>query len=302
LMGSEVRFDELEWDLKIAKLTATIRDSPSERQTLRKALEPRVSSLIEAANDLLAEATIRLKAKGFQDLVLIVDNLDRIILRDVPGSPFNTHEQLFIHRGTQMTQIRCDTVYTLPISMVFSPRATQLTTVYKKNPLTLPMVKVVGHAGDDETDNPDGMKAMRALVQKRLDAARVSVETAFDCGDTLDYLCRMSGGHARNLLVLLCAACDRLDALPITRPIGERAVREMRNAFERALDNPAYFDVLRAVNASHKRPTGPFAELLLYNLSILEYVDDSPCFFVNPAVRLIGDFLSSAPSPDNTAS
>jgi hypothetical protein len=106
LLGSEVQFERLELDAKIARFTAAIKSSPNVRRDIRKALEPGVSNLIQAANDLLDEASTRLKARGFRDLVLIADNLDRIVLRDIPDSPFNTHEQLFINRGAQLAELR----------------------------------------------------------------------------------------------------------------------------------------------------------------------------------------------------
>ena len=171
LLGSEVVFEKLDLDAKIAKFTAAIKSSPNARNDIRKALEPNVSNLIQAANDLLQEATIHLKSLGYRDLVLIVDNLDRIVLRDIPDSQFNTHEQLFINRGTQLTQIGCHVVYTLPISMLYSPKATALATIYGSAPYTLPVVKVITR---DRQDNPDGLEKMRDLVRQRLAAAQVT--------------------------------------------------------------------------------------------------------------------------------
>jgi hypothetical protein len=71
---------------------------PDARSQIRKALEPNVSNLIQAANDLLDEAVTRLKAKGYNDLVLIVDNLDRIVLRSIPDSQFQ-HTRTTIHQS-----------------------------------------------------------------------------------------------------------------------------------------------------------------------------------------------------------
>lgn len=248
LLGNEVEFQKLELDAKIAKFTAAIKSSPEARREIRKVLEPNVSNLIQAANDLLLDAVTRLRSKGFRDLVLIVDNLDCIVLRDIPDSPFNTHEQLFINRGTQLAQLRSHVVYTLPISMVFSPRATALVTVFNRRPDVLPMVRVIERGG---TDCLAGMEAMRDVVSKRLQAAGVQQERAFDSVETLNYLCRMSGGHIRNLLILLRSSCDWLADLPVTRDAFEQSVRGMSNDFERALYVPALFDVLRQVDQSH---------------------------------------------------
>lgn len=78
LLGSEVNFEKLEWDAKIAKFTATIKGSPSARKTIRAALEPNISNLLQSANDLITEAVTRLEAKGYRDLVLIIDDLGSI--------------------------------------------------------------------------------------------------------------------------------------------------------------------------------------------------------------------------------
>jgi len=113
--------------------------------------------------------------------------------------------------------------------MVFSPTATALVNVFGRRPDVLPMVKVANPEG---TDNPAGMEALCEIVRKRLVAAQVEQQTAFDSTDTLKYLCRMSGGHVRNLLILIRSACTVAGALPLTRHIIEQAVRGMSNDFE----------------------------------------------------------------------
>ena len=287
LLGSEVVFEKMDLDVKFAKFTAAIKSSPSARLDIRKALEPNVSTLIQATNELLDEAVTLLKSKGYRDLVLIVDSLDRIVLRDIPGSQFNTHEQLFINRGTQLAEIRCHVVYTVPISMIFSPKATALTTIFSKAPFTLPMVKVLNR---ERQDNPAGLAAMEDIIRARLKAAAVAEDAAFDSSETLDYLCRMSGGHTRNLLILLRSACDYLDALPVTRAVLEEAVQGMRTDFERALNRSSFFDTLRQIDQTQDLPGTEDEQILLYNLSILEYINGEPCYAVNPVVRTMSKF------------
>lgn len=283
-LGSEVDFEKLQLDAKIAKITATIKSSPEARVAIRKALEPNVSNLLVAANDLLYEAVTRLRLKGYRDLVLIVDNLDRIVLRDLPDSPFNTHEHLFINRGAQLAQLCCHVVYTLPISLVFSPKATALVNVFGRRPDVLPMVKILQRDGHDD---PVGLEAMRAMVRQRLVAAQAPEVAAFDTEDTLDYVCRMSGGHVRNLLILIRTTCTIAGALPLTRHYVEQAVRGLSNDFERALNRPEFFEVLRQIDQSHALPGSDSDQLLLYNLSVLEYLNGAAWYAVNPAVRVL---------------
>jgi hypothetical protein len=269
-LGSEVEFEQLELDAKIAKLTATIKSSPDARVEIRRALEPHVSNLLEAGNSLLDEAVTRVKAKGYRDLVLIVDNLDRIVLRDIPNSQFNTQEQLFINRGVQLAQFHCHVIYTLPISLAFSPKATALVHSFSRAPDVLPMVRVIQ---PNDTSDAAGMAAMQAIIRKRLQAADVAEDSAFDSSDTFDYLCRMSGGHVRNLLILLRSTCTAAGALPLPRQAAERAVQAMSNDFDRALNRPEFFTVLREIDQTHKLPGSDHDQLLLYNLSVPEYLN-----------------------------
>src|SRR5262245_27123675 len=132
------------------------------------------------------------------------------------------------------------------------------------------------------TDDRAGMNAMREMVRKRLAAVNVAENTAFSA-DTLDYLCRMSGGHVRNLLILLRSACTAAGAFPLSRGIVERAVRGMSNDFERALNRPEFFEILRQIDQSHDLPGSEHDQLLLYNLSALEYLNGDAWYAVNPA-------------------
>ena len=177
--------------------------------------------------------------------------------------------------------------------MVFSPRATALVNVFGRRPDVLPMVRVSDSNG---VDNPAGMNAMREIVCKRLAAASVSQQAAFDSPDTLDYLCRMSGGHIRNLLILIRSACTAAGALPLTRSFAEQAVRGMSNDFERALNRPDFFKVLIEIDRAKALPGSEHDQLLLYNLSVLEYLNGEAWYAVNPAVRTLEKFKPPRPA------
>jgi hypothetical protein len=177
--------------------------------------------------------------------------------------------------------------------MVFSPKATALANVFGRRPDVLPMIKVVEPSG---IDSPEGMEAMRTIMRKRLEAARVAEATTFDIPLTLDYLCRMSGGHTRNFLILIRSACTAAGALPVTRRVAEQAVRGMSNDFERALNRPEFFEVLRKIDSLHDLPGSEHDQLLLYNLSVLEYLNGHAWYSVNPAVRALGKFRPPKPT------
>jgi hypothetical protein len=286
-LGAEVEFDGIELDLKIAKLTGVIKNSPDARQQVRAALEPQVSNLISATNDFFDDVNTQLQALGYAGLVLIVDNLDRIVLRNNSGSEYNTHEQLFINRGSQLASLRCHVVYTIPINLIFSSLAPALKGVFNRGPEILPMIRVRDHDGND---SQDGLASLRTTLDRRVAAAETTLEEAFESDVAISYICRASGGHLRNLLMLVRSACDRLDSLPVTLAAAEEAFRQLRNDFERALYRPEHFDVIRKVHDTGHLPGSVYDQLLLYNLSVLEYENGEPWYAVNPAVLAIERF------------
>ena len=290
----DIKVEAAQIDLKIAKLTATIKNSPDSRAKIREALEPSVSNLIDAANDLLDEAVLRLKSRGYRDLVIIVDNLDRIVLHPSADGQFNSHEQLFINRGTQLAALKCHVLYTLPISMVFSPNVQQLKNIFTSPCRTLPMVKVVDQQGADVAA---GLQAMRDIVYRRLQAADVPKAAAIDTADTLTDLCRMSGGHLRTLHILLRSACVRLNDLPITRFAAEQAIGEMRVGMERALTRPDFFHTLKQIDETHVLPGSNLDEMLLYNQYVMEYLNGDVWYGVNPIVKMMSKFKSPPALP-----
>ena len=79
-LQSEVGFDNANVNAEVpfAKLTTTLKVSPTARAQIRKIVEPHTPSLIEALNTFIAEALARTPQQTEEKLVLIVDSLDRI--------------------------------------------------------------------------------------------------------------------------------------------------------------------------------------------------------------------------------
>ncbi|MDP8935726.1 MAG: ATP-binding protein, partial [Cyanobacteriota bacterium] len=78
---TEVSFETLSLESQIAqfaKLTANVRTVPSLRQKIRDKINPHILTLINALNKFICDAKQKLP-NGYLQLVLIVDNLDRIV-------------------------------------------------------------------------------------------------------------------------------------------------------------------------------------------------------------------------------
>lgn len=63
---------------QFAKITANLRAEPTQRQKIRDRVNPHTITLIDALNDFIKNAKKNLPS-GYSQLVLIADNLDRIV-------------------------------------------------------------------------------------------------------------------------------------------------------------------------------------------------------------------------------
>jgi AAA ATPase domain len=271
----------------LGKVTAKTKDSPKLRSQLRQYLEPRTSGILEAINDeVLGKATSLLKEQGYAGLVVIIDNLDR-----VDSSPKATGrsqpEYLFIDRGEQLKRLNCHVVYTIPLVLMFSNEFSTLTNRFGVKPTVLPMVKVKTRDGSDDDE---GMQLMRQMVMARafphLDETRrlERITEVFESAGTLDRLCRVSGGHVRNLLVLLYSCLQEAD-LPIRQDCLEMVIREYRDDLISAISNEEW-TLLRQILESKDNVKGEEQyQMLLRSMFLFEYQDlEGRWVDINPVI------------------
>ena len=277
---------QAEFSVGIGKLTAKAKDSPGLRSQLREYLEPRTNSILDAINEeLLQPAQERLRQRGKQGLVVIVDNLDRVDNSRKPSGRTQP-EYLFIDRGEQLKKLRCHLVYTIPLVLIFSSELGPMINRFGVKPKVLPMVPVHTSQG---TDHPEGLALLRQMVLarafptlnplQRLDR----VTEVFDSLETLDRLCRASGGHVRNLLVLLFS-CLQQDDPPISRDSLETVIRDYRDDLVLVITDEQW-ELLYRVSVQKMVTEEPQYQTLLRSLFVFEYRDNQGRWFdINPAL------------------
>ncbi|MBP0007817.1 MULTISPECIES: P-loop NTPase fold protein [unclassified Roseofilum] len=278
---------EVSLPVGIGKITARAMDSPKLRSQLRQYLEPQTNRILQFINDeVLSVAISQLKHRGYKGLVVIIDNLDRVENREISTSGRLLPEYLFVDRGEQLRKLNCHLVYTLPLSLVFSNDCETL-----KNrlgggldPKVLPMVPVCNRDG---TVCTSGMELLRQMVLARafpdvFPQHRLELVTQiFEEPASLDRLCWVSGGHARNLLGILYRCIQEEDP-PISNIVLERAIREARDRLLLAVDDHEWellFQVVQEQNLKGEREY----QTLLRSLFVFEYQDHRGRWFgLNP--------------------
>lgn len=308
ILQSEISLENLSIDAQItqfAKLTATLKASPDTRAKIRQAVEPHTMSLIEALNQFIADG---MKALGQSPdrLVVIADNLDRIVPSRANDQARSNHELIFIDRSEQLRSLDCHMIYTVPISLVYSSRGTDLQDNYDSESQVLPMIMVRTPSG--EVYEP-GLAKMRELIAKRIyghDLVPASwglADKIFQDQETLDNLCLMSGGHVRNLMTLMQETLKQLDRLPITAMAARRAITTARNTYRNTVYHEQW-PLLARVHRQRDILNDTAHRELLFNRCILEYryVDDEDevqCWRdVHPLIRGIKEFKAALAEVD----
>lgn len=279
---------EAELSLGIAKITAKTKDSTQLRNQLRQYLEPRTNSILQAINEeILEKATEQLKLRGKKGLVVIVDNLDRVDMRPM-ASGRTQPEYLFIDRGEQLRRLKCHVVYTIPLALIFSNEYEAL-----KNrlgggiaPKVLPMVLVRQRDGHDYEP---GMSLLRQLVLARAfpeftsDHREKFIQELFDSPATLDRICRVSGGHIRNLLGLLYSCLQRQDP-PFSRDCLEAVIKDYRDDLLLAIDEYQWELLFEVVKQQSVKGESDY-QSLLRSMYLFEYRDPKGRWFgISPAL------------------
>ena len=284
--------------LGIGKITAKAKDAPNLRSELRQYLEPRTNVILDALNkELLEPANQELKRQGKQGLVVIIDNLDRIHLCAKPTGRLQP-EYLFVDRGEQLARLNCHVVYTIPLVLIFSNDLGQLTNRFGVDPKVLPMVPV---QLSDGSECSEGVELLQQMVLARafptVDPTQryALVGKVFDSAETLDRLCRVSGGHVRNLLQLLYSCLQKQDP-PLSRETLENVIVQRRHQLTLAIE-PDEWKLLRQVSATKTVSGETKYQILLRSLWVFEYrYGEDYWFDVNPILADAKEFRQTVDS------
>ncbi|GAB1543027.1 hypothetical protein NUACC21_57010 [Scytonema sp. NUACC21] len=282
-----------EASLGIAKITAKAKDSPELRNKLREYLGPRTKGILDSINEeLLQPAIEKLKQRGKNGLVVIVDNLDRVESSQKPWGR-SQPEYLFVDRGEQLRQLKCHVVYTMPLSLRFSNDIERLTQRFMVNPKVLPMVPVLQRNG---TVSNEGMYLLKQMVLARAfpyvpEEYRFDLmKDVFDSPRTLERLCCISGGHVRELLMLLYDWIKKERRLPLSKDILENVIRARSNQMKLAISDNEW-ELLREVS-QHKKVRGDEDyRSLVHSRFVYEYCDREGSWFdINPILAEAAEF------------
>jgi hypothetical protein len=264
----------------LVKLLAQIKGSDKQKKTIRQTLEKDISRLKADINLLLNDAVKKLRDKfpKYKGFLIIFDNIDRV--------PPNVANHLFLDYAAQLQELNCTLIYTVPISVLYSSQNAL------KNfdcPHIVPMVNIYEFERDrcDLNYNEVSLNAMASLVERR-----VEVDQIFESREQLLELAKASGGHVRQLMQMMRTACVTASGRSHARIMAEDvtyAVKQEQFNFERFIPQNHY-PVLAQVCLTKNINKDEISELILFNLSVLEYNGKNRWNYPNPVVKQNEEF------------
>jgi|CXWL01.1.fsa_nt_gi energy-coupling factor transporter ATP-binding protein EcfA2 len=262
---------DVQLDAFFFRIGGKLGSEVSTRVALKQKLEPRVSELIDIIDDLADE----IRTVTQLPVLAVLDGLDKPDLA--------VAKQLFVHHATALAAPRCQIVYTVPLSLLFSSDYSVVRQSFSQ--FVLPNITTLDLDGRPYRR---GATMLRDLVLRRLDRRLVSRAA-------LDGLIQASGGVLRELVQLTQGAATyalTMGASQITVEAVRLASQEVTQNFRRVL-RPNHYEELLRVRAAG--PGAVFNEVvvqLIENGSLLEYdLSGKSWFGVHPLVEPILDGL-----------
>lgn len=252
----------------LAALTSQIKSGSSQRTEIRQIIEKKLGEFTDALNLLINDARKKIREKGFHDIVIIVDGLEKMLLREEKDKKENgtsNHFSLFIHHAEQLKSPNCHIIYTVPIWLSFHA---QVGDAYSETPYVLPMVKY---------QTREGRERLFEIVEKRANIGEV-----FENNQIVHDFIDMSGGSTRDLFRMVRLACDG-----VLEKIGpensRRAIATLVRDYDRLIHEEDV-DKLVQVAESRRIPTPTGYGGLLNRRLIHEYQNDERWADLHPAV------------------
>lgn len=285
VLKSEFSFEGVEFAKGLLTISGAIKSSPDARQEIRKLLEPDTSNWLLAANDVIGQAVQALQKKGYADLVILVDDLDKMILRPHEKAGCPTTEYLFVHRAAQLTAFKCHMLYTMPLSLAYSHQEQNIKSLYGGHVPVIPMTKIATQPPKTKPYAP-GIDKFRQMIAARLKSVDAAAVNVFESDDVCNELINLSGGQPTALMTLVREAIIA-HGLPIDSASLERARNEGRRDFARLLreeHRPLLEEVRRSGKIARTEKNEILFRELLESRAILQYVNDDEWYGVNPLV------------------
>ncbi len=251
----------------ILKLTATMKNQASTKEAVRRAVEPKLSELLDIVNRVIAYAEEKLGR-----IFVIIDDLDKIAPRQA--------EDLFYGYSTTLTQLKCNVLYTVPRSLQLSEKVQWILRFFDST-FSIPNIYLHDRNGNPSEENRG---LMRNVALQRMEESLID-EDALECA------IEMSGGVMHDFIRMVRESAAKAHGNGrnvIKKEDAEMVFFDTRNNYLRFLSKDD-LEILKEVKRTHdkiikKEHENKFRDLL-FSLVILEYLNHEVWYDVHPTIE-----------------
>ena len=250
---TNITLPEMSASLNGAGIKANLKSDPTFRQNLQKHMAGHLGALVADVHKFIEDCVKAIKSVNSVDteVVILVDSLEHI-----RGSFLNAKqvqesvELLFAGHAEKLRLPNVHVVYIVPPYL--KVRVHNLGMLYGVGALQIfPAIKI--RSSDGEVHEL-GIGAIKKIVAKRGDWKRLLGDDA-----QLEKLIHMSGGNIRDLLRLLSEVIRRATELPVSTPVVDDAINQMRVEFLPVADDDAMW--LAQIAETHEASFGAMDKL-----------------------------------------
>lgn len=182
-----------------ANFKANIRKNREQRAEIREQFKPKVSDLLVRVNRLIEAAQRDVKRKGRQDLVLIIDNLEKMSPTLLKEEEQEADVSLFVDYENILLGLDCHLICTVPIRLLYLPLGSKLFDDFSKV-FTLPVIKI--KEPHSQIPHLDGLKVFAEIADQRFQGLPHLENLAlFDEDDVLlNQVIQFCGGNVKTFI------------------------------------------------------------------------------------------------------
>ena len=225
-LNREVEPTGLKISAGIVEFATVLKDVPFARATLRRLIEGHLPTIYDLINtQVLGPAREWLKREhGKENILVIVDELDRIPQRVLNDQGLTNQRNIFVDHAGILRALACPILDTVPVELAYSDAHVPLKTSYGCNIRFLPLIPVVQRRNGE--DHPQGLRALCRIVNRRVVKAGVTpLQLPARTRRCWSISAAHPGARIGTPFVLLVSAMDRCEELPLTRAVVDRTIR-----------------------------------------------------------------------------
>lgn len=276
-----------------AGFKANIRRNKEQRAEIRERFKPKVSDLLIRVNRLIDAARAHVQRQGFRDIVLIIDNLEKMSPNILQEESKEADVSLFVDYGNLLLGLESHLICTVPIRLLYVPLGSKLHDDFS-NVFTLPVVKIKEFRST--TPNPDGMRAFKDMAYLRLQGLRHLEELALfgDNEALLDEMIQFCGGNVKTFIRIMrqmIFQCKMAKTLPLTDALMHKVFRQEMRDYDRMISADRIKRLVQ-VACSHQidiHADSPDSEMLQLGW-ILVYANGEEWCDVEPVISRLDRF------------